>query len=192
MGTSTVPVARRGETDMSEVATAETAPRLRWGCHRLWRHRQPDGAGRWRSRDAPSTAWQIARGTRPTPLPRSMAWGRVYDSIDDLIASPDIDAIYLTHTAQHAHHLPAQGLAAGKHVLCEKAITLNSDELDEARTIAAAHGVVLMDACTIPAHAPLQGARASRRGGLTSARQPRAGELRVLQGLRHENRFFNP
>ncbi len=45
-------------------------------------------------------------------------------------------------------------LAAGKHVLCEKAITLNSAELDEARAIADEHNVVLMDATTV-LHMPL-------------------------------------
>ena len=39
-------------------------------------------------------------------------------------------------------------------MLCEKAITLNSAELDEARAIADEHNVVLMDATTV-LHMPL-------------------------------------
>ena len=39
-------------------------------------------------------------------------------------------------------------------MLCEKSITLNSEELDEARALADANGVVLMDATTI-LHMPL-------------------------------------
>lgn len=56
---------------------------------------------------------------------------KVYESVEDLYADPNIDAIYIT-TPHNTHitYLRA-ALAAGKHVLCEKAITLNSAELDE-------------------------------------------------------------
>lgn len=56
---------------------------------------------------------------------------KVYDTVEDLYADPNIDAIYIT-TPHNTHitYLRA-ALRAGKHVLCEKAITLNSAELDE-------------------------------------------------------------
>ena len=79
---------------------------------------------------------------------------RVYDTVEELYADPSIDAIYVTtpHNT-HIRYLRA-ALAAGKHVLCEKSITLNAAELEEARAIAREHGVVLMDATTI-LHMPL-------------------------------------
>ena len=79
---------------------------------------------------------------------------KVYDTVEELYADPAIDAFYIT-TPHNTHiaYLRA-ALAAGKHVLCEKAITLNSAELDEARAIAREHNVVLMDATTI-LHMPL-------------------------------------
>ena len=79
---------------------------------------------------------------------------KVYDSFEELYADPEVDAVYIT-TPHNTHitYLRA-ALAAGKHVLCEKSITLNSEELDEARALAAANGVVLMDATTI-LHMPL-------------------------------------
>lgn len=79
---------------------------------------------------------------------------KVYGTVEDLYADPDIDAVYIT-TPHNTHitYLRA-ALAAGKHVLCEKAITLNSAELDEARAIADEHNVVLMDATTV-LHMPL-------------------------------------
>ena len=68
---------------------------------------------------------------------------KVYETVEDLYADPDIDAVYIT-TPHNTHitYLRA-ALAAGKHVLCEKAITLNSAELDEARAIADEHNVVV-------------------------------------------------
>lgn len=79
---------------------------------------------------------------------------KVYDTVEDLYADPDINALYIT--TPHNTHIAylRDALAAGKHVLCEKAITLNSAELDEARSIAMEHNVVLMDATTI-LHMPL-------------------------------------
>lgn len=79
---------------------------------------------------------------------------KVYDSFEELYADPEVDAVYIT-TPHNTHitYLRA-ALAAGKHVLCEKSITLNSEELDEARALADANGVVLMDATTI-LHMPL-------------------------------------
>ena len=79
---------------------------------------------------------------------------RVYDTFSDLCADPDVDAVYVT--TPHNTHIRylREALAAGKHVLCEKSITLNSAELSEARALAAANNVVLMDATTI-LHMPL-------------------------------------
>ena len=79
---------------------------------------------------------------------------KVYDTVEDLYSDPNIDAVYIT-TPHNTHitYLRA-ALTAGKHVLCEKAITLNSAELDEARAIADEHNVVLMDATTV-LHMPL-------------------------------------
>mgnify|MGYP003288793870 CR=1 FL=1 len=42
-----------------------------------------------------------------------------------------------------------KALAAGKHVLCEKSITLNSQELDEAIKLAEDNHVILAEAMTI-------------------------------------------
>ena len=64
---------------------------------------------------------------------------RVYDSVKELYADPAVDAVYIT--TPHNTHIDylCGALAAGKHVLCEKAITLNSAELEEARAIADEH-----------------------------------------------------
>ena len=83
-------------------------------------------------------------------------WGvaKVYDSPEELYADPEIDAVYVTtpHNT-HIHYLRG-ALGAGKHVLCEKSVTLNSDELAEALAIADANHVQLVDATTV-LHMPL-------------------------------------
>ena len=118
---------------------------------------------------------------------------RVYDTPEELYADPSIDAIYIT--TPHNTHIRylRDALAAGKHVLCEKSITLNSAELDEARSIADAHGVVLMDATTI-LHMPLyrELARRAESGefGRMNLVQLNFGSYKEYGDL--TNRFYNP
>lgn len=99
-------------------------------------------------------------GVANRTLPKAEAFAerynveKVYPSFEAMISDPSIDAIYIT--TPHNTHIDylRQTLAAKKHVLCEKAITLNSEELDEALALAEENGVVLMDAMTI-FHMPL-------------------------------------
>lgn len=79
---------------------------------------------------------------------------KVYDAIDDLFADAAVDVIYLT--TPHNTHYPfmKRTLENGKHLLVEKSITLNSRELDEMISLAAAKNLVLAEAMTIW-HMPL-------------------------------------
>lgn len=118
---------------------------------------------------------------------------RVYESFDDLYADPAIDAVYIT--TPHNTHIAflRRALAAGKHVLCEKSITLNAAELDEARALACEHGVVLMDATTV-LHMPLyqELVRRMRAGefGQMNLAQVNFGSFKEYGDL--ANRFYNP
>jgi len=66
-------------------------------------------------------------------------------SIDEMLANPAVDAVYIAspHSAHRNHALAC--IAAGKHVLCEKPLTL--DAASSERVIAAARraGVFLME-----------------------------------------------
>lgn len=67
----------------------------------------------------------------------------VFTSFEEVCADPAVDIIYIS--TPHNTHIQflRKALAAGKHVLCEKSITLNSEELEEAMQLAKEHGVVL-------------------------------------------------
>ena len=79
---------------------------------------------------------------------------KVYRDIDDVFDDPEVDIIYIS-TPHNTHiNYVRKALAAGKHVLCEKSITLNSAELEEAIALAEEHHVVLAEAMTI-FHMPL-------------------------------------
>ena len=117
---------------------------------------------------------------------------KVYASVEDLYADPSIDAVYVT-TPHNTHINYLRGaLAAGKHVLCEKAITLNSAELDEARAIAAEHNVVLMDATTVlhmPLYAEIRRRAQAGEFGPMNLAQLNFGSYKEYGDL--ANRFYN-
>ena len=116
---------------------------------------------------------------------------KVYDQIQDMFSDEDLDIIYIS--TPHNTHIPyiKEALRNGKHVLCEKSITLNSTELDEAVQTARENNVVFGEAMTIyhmPLYKKLQ----------EIVRSGRLGPLRLIQmnfgsykEYNEENRFFN-
>ena len=168
-----------------------TAPQLRWGvigCGVIANQMAEALAAKGRHIDG------VANRTHEKAVAFADKHGvaRVYDTIDDLIAAPDIDVLYLT--TPHNTHITylRKVLAAGKHVLCEKSITLNSAELAEARELASAHGVQLMDACTIlhmPLYKELQRRIDAGDFGRVNLIQENFGSYKEYD---MKNRFFNP
>lgn len=74
---------------------------------------------------------------------------KVYDDFNDMFTDPDIDIIYIT--TPHNTHIDfmKKAIENKKHILVEKSITLNSDELSEAVKLARENGVVIGEAMTI-------------------------------------------
>lgn len=73
---------------------------------------------------------------------------RIYESDADLAADPDIDVVYVaTPTSAHVTNIKTC-LAAGKHVLCEKTITMTLAQLDECAEMARRNHVILCEGLT--------------------------------------------
>ena len=118
--------------------------------------------------------------------------GKVYDDFHQMFADPEIDAIYIA--TSHNTHIAflEEALSHGKHVLCEKSITLNHGELARAVKLAQEHHVVLAEAMTIY-HMPLY--RLLREKVSSGA----LGKVNLIQlnfgcfkPYDMTNRFFNP
>ena len=71
---------------------------------------------------------------------------RVLTSYDELLADPDIDAVYNPLPNGLHKEWTLKALAAGKHVLCEKPFASNAVEAQEMADAAKASGLVLMEA----------------------------------------------
>jgi len=116
---------------------------------------------------------------------------KVYENIDDLFTDKNVDIVYIA--TPHNKHIDyiIKALENNKNVLCEKAITLNSDELNKAVKLAQKNNLILAEAMTIynmPLYAELE--KIINSGDL--------GEFRLAQvnfGSFKEydmtNRFFN-
>lgn len=88
-----------------------------------------------------------------------------FDDFAALCASPEVDAVYIgtPHSTHFAY--ASQALRAGKHVLCEKPLTMTADEARALGRIAAEHGVFLMEAMWMKFSPALRQAQALVQSG---------------------------
>jgi predicted dehydrogenase len=71
---------------------------------------------------------------------------KVHGTYDDLLADPDLDAVYLPLPAALHGQWTIAALNAGKHVLVEKPFTANGDEAQAVADAAGGTGLVVMEA----------------------------------------------
>ena len=101
---------------------------------------------------------------------------RAYGSYEELLADPEVDAVY--NPLPNHLHVPwsIRAMEAGKHVLCEKPIALDAEE---ARRLIAARdrtGRLVQEASMVRTHPRWLGARELIRAG-------RIGTLRAVAGF---------
>lgn len=115
---------------------------------------------------------------------------RAYDSYADLVASDDIDAVYVA--AIHPTHaeLATLALEAGKPVLVEKCFTMDADSAKAVLALAAAKGLFCMEAMWTR-HLPHQKVLSTivRNGGLGAVSTVHADHG---QKLEHVRRLWDP
>jgi D-xylose 1-dehydrogenase (NADP+, D-xylono-1,5-lactone-forming) len=71
---------------------------------------------------------------------------RAYASYEDLLADPEIEAVYISLPNTLHVEWSIKALEAGKHVLCEKPFTRHPEEADEAFDVAEREGRLLSEA----------------------------------------------
>jgi predicted dehydrogenase len=106
---------------------------------------------------------------------RDLGIGRAYGSYEELLADPNIDAIY--NPLPNHLHVPwsIRAAEAGKHVLCEKPLGLNAGEVRELMEARDRTGVTVGEAFMIQTHP--QWVRA-----VELARNGRVGAMRAVVG----------
>lgn len=99
---------------------------------------------------------------------------RAYGTYEDLLADPDIDAVY-NPLPNHLHvPISIEAARAGKHVLCEKPLALDAKEAETLIDVRDETGVVLAEAFMVRHHPQWHKTRELIRDG-------RIGDLRAIQ-----------
>jgi predicted dehydrogenase len=106
----------------------------------------------------------------------SLGVAKAYGSYEELVADPEIDAVY--NPLPNDLHVPWTIRAAerGKHVLCEKPIALSADEARQLLRVRDRTGVKIQEAFMVRTHPQWLKARSLVREG-------RIGELRAMVGV---------
>lgn len=139
----------------------------------------------------------VAVGSRSTASAEAFVatyGGRPHGSYEALVADPDVDVIYVA--SPHAVHLEHARLAleAGKHVLCEKPLTLSMRDTEEMIALAVRHGRFLMEAMWTACHPVVRAVAAGLRDGRFGTPRHLHAELgfRVDAGRGPSDRMLDP
>ena len=128
------PIVRWGILGCGSIATSAIAPAIRW------------------SEDGELLA--IGSRTKERALAKAAELGvpRAYGSYEELLADPEIDAVYLgLPNGEHARWALAAA-EAGKHVLCDKSLTLDVSHALDLREAFRARDLVLVEGFMIRHH----------------------------------------
>lgn len=79
---------------------------------------------------------------------------KAYGSVQEMLADEKTDIVYIATPHNSHYEWILRALEAGKHVFCEKSITVNSRQLEECMSVAAKKGLVICDGTTL-LHMPL-------------------------------------
>ena len=116
---------------------------------------------------------------------------KVYENIEDIFIDKNVDIVYIaTPHNKHIEYI-LKALENVKHVLCEKASTLNSDELNKAVALASEKNLILAEAMTIynmPLYTELEKIIKSGKLGEFRLAQVNFGSFKEYDMT---NRFFN-
>ncbi len=125
---------------------SSSSERLRWGVIGAGRIARDFVAGIPASRHGVLAAVASRDLARSREVAARAEGAMAYGDYESLLADPGVDAVYIaTLHPRHASLIDACA-RAGKHILCEKPLTVTGEQAEAAAATAAAAGVVLVEA----------------------------------------------
>jgi predicted dehydrogenase len=137
-----------------------------------------------------------AVGSRSQPRAESFArehgFAAAYGSYDELLADNSVDAVYVA--SPHALHVEqvTAALEAGKHVLCEKPITLRAAEAEELFALALSRERLLMEAMWTACHPVVRTVRHELADGAYGTPRALHAELGFVVDAAPGDRLLDP
>jgi predicted dehydrogenase len=115
-----------------------------------------------------------------------------YGSYEELAADPDVDVVYIA--TPHALHLENARLcfAGGKHVLCEKPLTLSVADAEQMVRLASEHDRFLMEAMWTACHPAVLALKERLASGELGTPRHLHAELGFRVDAPPEDRLLNP
>ena len=115
-----------------------------------------------------------------------------HGSYADLVADPEVEVVYIA--SPHSLHLEHARLAfaAGKHVLCEKPLTLTTAEAEAMTALAREHDRFLMEAMWMSCNPVIRAVRERLRAGEFGAPRHLHAELGFRVDAAADDRLLDP
>lgn len=101
--------------------------------------------------------------------------GKAYGSYEEMLADPEIDAVYISLPNSLHCEWTIKAVQAGKHVLCEKPLVVTLEEFDKVAAAAEANQVTVTEAFMYLHHPQTVTARQMVESG-------KLGQLQLIQG----------
>lgn len=140
------------------------------------------------------TAYAFASRSNAESLQKEFPNVKVYDNYDALLSDEQVEIVYIstTHNFHKEHTIAA--LKAGKHVVCEKPMGINSREIEEMQQVAKETGKFLMEAMWmrfLPAYR--EALRRAKSGEIGKIKHITASfGFRSIDKLTRDGRLLNP
>jgi predicted dehydrogenase len=129
---------------------------------------------------------------RATAFARELGFAAAYGSYEELLADHSIDAVYVASPhALHVEHVTA-ALEAGKHVLCEKPITLRASDAEELFGLAQRSERLLMEAMWTACHPVVLAVQHGLHEHAFGTPRHLHAELGFVVDTRPEDRLLDP
>jgi predicted dehydrogenase len=168
-----------------------TATKLNWGIMTTGVIARKFAADLLKSRTGRLVAVGARRREDAGVFAQKFGGPRAHGSYAALLADPEVQAVYIATPHPWHKEWALQAIAAGKHVLCEKPLTLNLADTREVVAAAGARGVLLMEAFMYRCHPQtLKLAELVRAGAIGELRLIRAS-FNILMEFRPEHRMFH-
>lgn len=137
----------------------------------------------------------VATGSRRLDSAQAFAaehGGRAHGSYEALVADAEVDVVYVA--TPHSMHLDNARLAfeAGKHVLCEKPLTLDLADAEEMVRLAGEHDRFLMEAMWTACHPVVRAIVDGTRAGRFGTPKQAWAELGFRVDVGPEHRLLDP
>jgi predicted dehydrogenase len=177
-------------------ATVDAAARL-WDMRTRWGILGPGRIARTFARDlqlvpgAEAAAVGSRSMERAGAFARELGFARAYGSYAELLADDSVDAVYVASPhALHVQHVTA-ALEAGKHVLCEKPVTLRATDAEQLFALAVRHGRLVMEAMWTACHPVVRAVAQLVREGILGTPRHLHAELGFVVDAAPEDRLLD-